>query len=215
MKKIIFTLLVFVAIFLIYYFNIDKNIYYVSMGDYLSYGINNFEKKDNGYSDNIKLKYKNKLSNYVNYSATDDYRIMDLINDINYNKSFIFNNEEYKIQNVLIKANYITLSIGMNDIINKKNISYKYMDELLNDVENLFILIRKYNKDRIDYLSFYNVINNNELIEYTNNKLKKICKKNNINFIDISNLNNYILYDNYPTNDGYIYITDQILNFTK
>lgn len=214
MKKIIFTFLTFLAIFLIYYFNINEKMYYVSIGDYLSFGINNFNKVDNNYSGNIKEHYKSNLSNYVNYSSIDDYRVMDLINDINCNKTHIYNNEEYKIQNLLIKANYITLSIGMNDILNKNNISYEYIDELLLDIENLFILIRKYNKDRIDYLSFYNIINNKQLIDYTNNKLKKICKENNINYIDINKLNNYIL-KKYPTNDGYKYITDKILNFTK
>ena len=102
----------------------------------------------------------------------------------------------------------------MNDILNKKNITYDYIDQLLNDIEKLFILIRKYNKDRIDYLSFYDVINNNELIEYTNKRLEKFCKKNNINYIDISDLNNYIL-DTKITDEGITYITNQILNFTK
>jgi len=171
MKKIIFTLLVFLVIFLIYYFNINRNIYYISIGDFLSKGINNFNNIDNNYNDNIKTYYKGKISNYVNYSSIDDYRIMDLINDINYNKTITHNNKEYKIQNMLIKANYIILSIGMNDIINKKNISYDYVDELLTDIEKLFILIRKYNKDKIDYLSFYNIINNKELIDYTNKKI--------------------------------------------
>lgn len=215
MKKIIFTVLVFVMIFLIYYFNINEKVYYASIGDYLSNGVNNFNKVDNSYSNNIKKSFKNNLSNYVNYSNIDDYRVMDLINDINYNKTIMNNNKEYKLQNILIKANYITLSIGMNDILNKNNISYEYIDELLVDIENLFVLIRKYNKDKIDFLSFYNIINNNELIDYTNNKLKKICKKNNINYIDISNLDDYILNGIYPTNDGYAYITNQILNFTK
>ena len=214
MKKILFTLLIFIVIFLIYYFNIEERVYYSSIGDQLSSGINNFNKVDNNYNNNIKEYYKDTLSNYVNYSSIDDYRVMDLINDINYNKTIAYNKKEYKLQNILIKSNYITLSIGMNDIINKKNISYEYIDQLLKDIDSLFKLIRKYNKDRIDYLSFYNIINNKELIDYTNNKLERLCKKNNINYIDISNLNNYI-YDKYPTNDGYTYITNQILNFTK
>lgn len=207
MKKIIFTLLVFVLIFLIYYFNINKNIHYVSIGDFLSYG-------KNSYSNNINNYYKNKIDKYINVSKIDDYRVTSLINDINYNKEIIVNKEKIKIQNILIKANYITLSIGMNDILNKKKISYDYIDQLLNDIEKLFMLIRKYNKDRIDYLSFYNGINNNELIEYTNKRLEKLCEKNNINYIDISELNNYII-DTSITEEGTSYITNQILNFTK
>lgn len=215
MKKFLFTFLTFIVIFLIYYFNIDEKTYYSSIGDQLSYGINNFNKVDNNYSDNIKEYYKDNLLNYVNYSSIDDYRVMDLINDINYNKTIVNNQKEYKLQNILIKSNYITLSIGMNDVLNKNNISYEYIDELLKDIDNLFKLIRKYNKDRIDYLSFYNIINNNEIIEYANNKLQKLCKKNKINYIDISKLKNYIISDIYPTSDGYSYITNQILEFTK
>ena len=215
MKKIILTAIVFLIIFLIYSFNVNEKIYYVSIGDYLSYGVNNFDKVDNNYSNNIKEQYKNNLSNYVNYSSIDDYRVMDLINDINYNKIIIFNNKEYKLQNLLIKANLLTISIGMNDLIYKKNITYDYIDQLLSDIDSLLSLIRKYNKDEIYFLSFYNVINNNDFIEYSNNKLESICNKNKINFIDISNLDKYILKGIYPTNDGYTYITDKILNFTK
>ena len=124
MKKIIFSVLIFLIVFLIYYFNTDEKTYYLSLGDYLSYGIDNFENTGNGYSNNIKNKYKANLKNYVNYSTYDDYRVMDLINDINYNKIVLYDNKEYKLQNLLVKANLITVSIGMNDLIYKKNLDY-------------------------------------------------------------------------------------------
>jgi len=215
MKKIIFTVLIFIVVFLIYYLNINEKIYYVSIGDHISYGINNLEKVENNYGDNIKKYYSENLLKYINYSSIDDYRVMDLINDINYNKEYMYKKDKYKFQNTLIKANHITISIGINDIKNKSKISYNYLDELLNSIEELFILLRKYNKDRIDFLSFYNIINNKELIDYTNNKLKKICNKYKINYIDISKLDKYIIENKYPTNSGYTYITNQILNFTK
>lgn len=218
MKKIIFTILVFLITFLIYFFNRSEKTYYLSLGDYLTYGINNFNKVNNNYSDNIKQYYKENLDNYVNYSTYDDYRVMDLINDINYNKVVEYNKKEYKIQNLLIKANLITLSIGMNDLIYKSNFNidlYEYTDELLKDIEKLLVLIRKYNKDDIYLLSFYNVIGNDSLIEYANKRLELICKKNKIKFVNIEGLNNYIVEGVYPTNDGYEYITNQILQFTK
>ncbi len=214
MKKILFSVLVVVIVFMIYYFNISEKVYYLSIGDYLAYGINNLGKVENNYSDNIVNKYKNKLSNYVNYSTVDDYRVMDLYNDIIYNKIVNFNNKEYKIQNLLIKANLITISIGMNDLIYKKNITYDYVDELLNDIDNLLKLIRKYNKDKICVLGFYDIINNKDLIDYTNKRLESICKKNKINYVEINKLNNYIIND-YPTNSGYTYILEKILNFTN
>ena len=121
MKKLIYIGTIFFIVFLIYYFNASKKVYYVSIGDYLSYGINNFENLGNGYSDNLRKKYSNNLGKYINYSSIDDYRVMDLINDINYNKEVIYKNKKYKLQNLLIKANIITISIGMNDLIYKKS----------------------------------------------------------------------------------------------
>lgn len=218
MKKIIFTSLVVLITFFIYFFNRSEETFYVSLGDQLSYGINNFNTVNNSYSNNIKEYYKKNLYKYVNYSNYDDYRVMDLTNDINYNKNITYEGKEYSLQNLLIKANLITLSIGMNDLIYKSKYdtnNYEYTDTLLNDIENLFILIRKYNKDEIYFLSFYNVINNQDLIEYANEKLEIICKKNKIKFIDISLLNKYIINGIYPTNEGYTYITNSILNFTK
>lgn len=215
MKKMIFTASVVIIVFIIYFLNINNKINYLSLGDYLSCGINNFNSTKNGFTNNIKNHYKNNLGFYINYCNIDDYRVMDLINDINYNKEVKLKNKSYKIQNLLVKANYITISIGMNDLIYKKNISYKYVDSLLNDIDNLLKLIRKYNKDEIYFLSLYDNINNNDIIEYTNKKLLKICKKNEIKYVDISKLNSFVIDGLYPTNDGYNYITKQILNFTK
>ncbi len=218
MKKILFALFIFVIVFLIYSFNINKKVYYLSLGDYLSYGINNNKIVNNTYSNNLREYYKDNLENYVNYSVLDDYRVMDLYNDITSNKKIKFENKEYNIQNLLIKANLITISIGMNDLLYKieySNNIYDYTDELLNDIEKLLVLIRKYNKDKIYVLGFYNIIDDLELINYANLKLNKICNQNKVVYVDISNLDKYILKDRYPTNDGYTYISNQILNFTK
>lgn len=212
MKKIIFGILTILSVFLIYFFNKDRKIYYLSVGDYLAYGINNLNIVDNNYSENVKNSFNGLLKKYVNYSTIDDYRVRDFINDINYNKSIIYNNEEYKIQNLLIKANYITISIGMNDLLYKNSIDkYSYSNELLKDIEYLMKLLRKYNKDKIYFLGFYNIIDDEELIKYINEKLMKICTKNNIIYVDISRLNLFVLNGKYPTNDGYSYITSKLI----
>lgn len=215
MKKIILILVTFLLVYLIYNLNINTKIYYLSIGDYLARGIDNKGNINNSYSYNIKEKYKKRLDNYVNYSSIDDYKVMDLINDITYNKSISYNSREYKLQNLLIKSNLITLSIGMNDLIYKKNLNYDYVDNLLEDINKLLILIRKYNKDKIYFLGFYNIINNEELIEYTNKRLRIICDKNKVIYVDISNLNSYILNNQYPTKEGYMYITNKLPSFTK
>ncbi len=215
MKKLFLALLVFITVFLIYFFNINKNIYYVSLGDNLSYGINNLEKIEINYNSEINKYYNKKICKYVNYSNLNDYRVMDLINDIKYNKTVNYNNKEYKFQNLLIKSNLLIISIGMNDIKNKENITYDYIDELLSDIEDLLVLIRKYNKDKIYFLSFYNVINNKDLIDYSNQKLNQMCYENKINYVDISKLDVYMINSTNPSNDGYKYISNKLITLLK
>ena len=115
------------------------------------------------------------------------------------------------------KVNPNGFRLGVNKDWKSKWYSSKndFADNLLKDIENLLILIRKYNKDEIYFLGFYDVVNNSELIEYTNKKLISICNKNKIKYVDISNLSNYIISGTYPTKEGYMYITDKIFNFTK
>lgn len=194
MKKILFMFLVVIITILIYYFNTTKKIYYFSIDNY-------------GYSKNIKVSLKDKLQNSVIYKK-EDYRVMDLTNDIIYNKEFIYNNKNYTFNNLLIKANYITISIGMDDLLYKKEINYDYIDELINDIEKLLILIRKYNKDKIYFLSLYDSQSISKFIKYANKKIKKICKKNKINYVDISKINKI-------NNKNKMYIANRIINFTN
>ena len=210
MKKILLLFLVVITVFIIYCFYEDKNTYYLSMGDYLSYGINNLNKVDNNYNNYLIKKYN--LKKYINYSYIDDYRVMDLINDIKYNKKIFYNNKEYNIQNLLVKSNLIVISIGMNDLVYKKDIDLSYVNNLLEDIDSLLSNIRKYNKDKIYFLGFYNIIDNENIIDYANKRLNNICKNNNIYFVNIDGLNNYIIDGLYPTNDGYSYISSR---FTK
>ena len=194
MKKLIFLFLVILTTFLIYYFNISDKIYYFSIDNY-------------GYSKNIRNSFKNKLSNYVIYNK-EDYRVMDLINDINDNKEFIYNNKTYTFDNLLVKANFITISVGMDDLTYKKELNYDYIDELLNDIEKLLKIVRKYNKDKIYFIGIYKAKNMDKYLEYTNKKLQIICGTSNINYIDISNLDIMNEKNN-------LYIGNKIINFTK
>lgn len=194
MKKILFLLLVILMTFLIYFFNISNKIYYFSIDNY-------------GYSKNVEKSLKNELKNSVIYNQKD-YRIMDLINDINNNKEFMYNNKTYTFDNLLVKANYITISIGMDDLIYKKEIDYDYIDELIYDIEELLKIVRKYNKDKIYFLGLYRANNLNEVLVYANKKIEKLCKKNRIIYIDISNL--YKI-----NNKNNLYISNKIINFTK
>lgn len=172
MKKILFIFLIVLLVFLIYNFNKDKKIYYFNIMD-----------KKNSYPSLIKKEIL-KLEKYVNYQKKD-LRVTDLIRDINDNIEINGKN----IQNILIKADIITLSIGNNEIEYKIKTSkitdlYNYVDEVISDIEELLKLIRIYSKEKI-YLIGININNEyyKELIDYLNIRLADICNSYKVEFI--------------------------------
>lgn len=173
----------FILVFIIYYLNLDKKIFVFSIGDYIT-----IENNQNIYQDIDNYLGKNLEKNIV-YGNDGDYRIIDLINDIKNNKSFNYKNKEYTINNSLIKADIILLSIGMNDLrFNKNNDNYDYVDEVIKDLDKLLKIIRKYCKEKIYIFNYYN-LGSSELTSYVNNRLEKVVNRYNVNIIDISYIN--------------------------
>ena len=190
-KKFLGLSIIILLIFIIYIFNIDKKVYYVNISDDKTI-YNVYVKKE--------LEKNSKLEKYVNIKD-QDYRVTDLINDIDNNK--VINNNDQTIQNVLIKADILTLKIGNNELdykANTKDINelFEYSDDLLNDIEKLFKIIRLYDKEEIYFLSFHNDKNEyyNEIYSYLNLKIKDLCDEYDINLIDISDLKNEEIANN-------------------
>ena len=183
MKKILFILITIFCVFIIYYVNLDKKIFILSIGDNLTLGID-----DSNYQKDINNCLGKRLKNNVIFGNDGDYRIIDLLNDINNNKRFIYKNKEYLLDNVLIKADIIFISIGMNDLNYNNNNNYDYLDEVIRDLDTLLKLIRKYSKEDIYIFNYYN-LNSNELTIYINKRLNNLVKKYDINILDISNIN--------------------------
>ena len=224
MKKII----VFIIILLTLFIGIntrDNKIDYVSLGDGISLGINENNYISIGYSDYIKeyLESINKLKTYIKDFSDKDARITDIINKIN-------NNEEKNnitIQNVISKADLITISIGLNEILYKyKNNAYlyDYIDSYINDMEKLINLIKRYNNKTIFILGYYNPTNYIDLdkyIIYSNNKLISLCSKEKVNYVnlyDIFNNNKKLIYNinnYYPNQEGYKLIANEIIKKLK
>lgn len=166
MKKILFFIMIFVLVYFIYSCITDRKIKYLYIGS------------NSYYKYNILIKENYNTREYTEYIRDDDYRVMDLINEIVDNKKV----NDRRFQNLLVKANIMVISIGTNDLSYKEKLNYNYVDELIDDIEKLMVLVRKYNKDKIYMLGYYN---KNEYYKYANRRLKEICESNNIKFIDI------------------------------
>ena len=140
-RILISLILIIFLVFIIYISNIDNKIYYFNLID------NKYEFKT--YNELLQSDI-NDLERYVNYESDNQYRITDLIRDINDNIKIT----DKTIQNILIKADITTIRIGNNELNYKiSNINmnelFDYFDELLEDLEKLIKLIRKYSKEKI------------------------------------------------------------------
>lgn len=228
MKKILTVIIIVLAVFLIYLGFRDEDIYYLSIGDYLSNGINPYGSKDYGYSDYVKdyLNGKDKLEVYVNYSSNNK-RTIDIIKDIEDNIKIDVNGKKKTMQNALIKADLVTLSIGMNDLINNVlfnsdfsiNDLYNKLEQVSSDYEELFKIIRSYCKEEIVLIGLYNTTGNNELDEffdYANKKISALANSYDIDYVSIYDefkSNEYFVNNKmYPNKLGYEVIFDKIVN---
>ena len=186
MKKILFGLFTILFVFIIYLANMDKEVYYLALGDSTN--------SDNNYSFYVKdyLKEKNVLERAVyHYSGSND-RITDIYNRIIYNEK----SKESTIKNALIKADLVTLKINIDDVYEKIEDSsfadvYDYIDDLTKDFDKLLNLIRKYCKEDIMFIG-YSYRNDNtdekDLIDYLNKRYKEVCDKYDVIFVSDASL---------------------------
>lgn len=204
MKKILVTIFIIIIVAIIYIVFKDNKIYYVSISDRLN--------NDYSYKDYIKdyLDELNILEKYSDISGVDN-RVTDIIRNIEDNKVYDGKN----IKNILIKADILTLSVGYNDIITKMDkynmyTMYGYIDTFLSDLNSLYSLLREYDKEKIIMLGYYNPYSSkyNDIINYINQKVENLCLKYNIDYIDISDINKYLV-DNRISIEGEHFIFDK------
>lgn len=224
MKKILLILVVVLTVFLIYLFNIDNKIYYLSINSYT----NNEDNSD--YSERVEnyLLSNNKLEISINDFSKDNYLISDLINDIKNNKKIKVNNKKTTLKNSLIKADLFTLFIGMNELNNNILLSnnslkkYTYVDNIIVELDTLLSLVREYCKEDIFIIGVYypNIEYDKDLVDlysYYNDSYKQLANKYNIKYIDLYNV--FLENSEYlsstevfiPSLKGYKYISEQII----
>lgn len=196
-KKILFVVVIVLLVFLVYKVFLDNQIYYLNLNtisndDYSKYYKETLEQND-------KLEY------YNNDYNVEDYRITDLIRFINENTEIVVNGKKQTINHALIKADIITVWVGMNELsykINTEDIQelYRYSDTILMDLEELFLLLRKFSKEKIIFMNFYNSGNSkyDEVISYLNSKMNAIAIEYEIDVLDVSHIvNNKIETEDY------------------
>ncbi len=189
-KTILFLAFVIFIVFVIYLTTLDRKVYYLNIGDEMAIEDGNYGMLIRNY-----LTSKNKLEKYVTEFSTYDYRTTDFIRDIEDNRKVFSNRQNISLKNALIKADLVTISIGSNDIYYKimtasPRESYEYMDQVLVDLEKLLELVRKYCKENIIMLNYYNSYEKryDEIFQYMNDKLINLALIYDIEVIDITDI---------------------------
>lgn len=213
MKKILLLVLISAIISGIYFKFSDNKTLYVNIGDDV---ISNSHYETEVIS---HLKKNHDFENYIEYKKKN-YRITDFINDINQNKIY---RDNKTINNLLIKADLITIWIGFNDINYKINSDhsievYDYLDEILDDMNQFLNLVRKNSKEQIIMVGLYNYYGDSkkEYYNYYNNKLKELCQTYKVDYIDSDNiLSTDNIQDQYLNDSGKKIVGKEILKMIK
>lgn len=221
MKKIFLILVIVFFIGIIYNFTKDDKIYYLNIGDGVAIGKSN-NTKTYGYDRHLidYLKKSNNFEKYSNSYTNVNYRTTDLIALIKNNAT----NNEISILNDLIKADIITISIGLNDLLPYLNNDTLLLEEktyeIVKDFEDLFFMLRSNSKERIFLIGIYNPnlsLEYKDLLKKINASLKIKVQEYKIEYVDIfeemekiENLSNDSFY---PTQTGYKMIADKVIEF--
>lgn len=230
-KKLVIFFLALIPIYIIYTMTYEENFTYVSIGDDLAKGHTPFDTYGESYTDYVYsyLKSKNSKTELNIDFIEEDIRITDLIDKIkNADKQ---NNKT--LPQIIKEANIITISIGSEELFSKIRSNYelyikdntkifKYIDEMINNYEELIKEMKKITKADIFIIGYYNPINDNtasleSIFNYLDIKFKNLEKKHKINYVPINegfNQNTYYLPNPnhaFPSLEGYNYISTRII----
>ena len=244
-KKLIIPLLITIFIvYGIYNFYSEDKINYVALGDSLAEGENPYGEIGYGYADYVKeyLRTKDKLKSYTKGYAKSGSTTEDLINKINLNQKIEINGEEIGIKRALRESDLVTISIGANDLLKRLNIKqssqldtfdYKELDsiiyEITDNVENVIKEVKKYAKNDILLIGYYNPINKTIVddakidifIEKIDQLYTDICAKNKITYIKVAD--EFKKHDDFlpnpfnihPSYKGYEAISTKIVDYLE
>ena len=227
--KLLILIIMCSTTFFIYRHTNYNNITYTVMGDGLSYGIDSYGRKTYSYSDYVKdyLMDKNKLKKYHKLYTKKDMTIEMLHNTLLMNEKKLYEGKKTNIKAMLGETDYLTMSIGINDLLYQLSITTKLseekVDNIINEIEKKFNNLIKeirtiYNRD-IYIIGYYDLNINNELYKTAIKKINNVYKKNK----DVIYISTYIISDNkdiflsnhtnyYPNYKGYRLISTKIID---
>ena len=192
MKKKIIAIALIGAILsvIIYFFTKSDELTIVSIGDGLSLGMTPYGIEGKSFNDYLKEDYehRHKLKEYIHEFANSGKTVKELIYEIKENTTLVIKEEEIEIQQAINEADILTISIGMDELANKR-ITNQIKNEYLEDLEELLSMIKMLNNKKVIVVSLYTWGRNDLLtIEKLNASIRDIALSNNFLFVDINKI---------------------------
>lgn len=231
--KYFILILLLLSVYGIYHFFKTDKINYIALGDSVAEGMNPYGEVGYSYTDYLAelLQKDHKLSYYTKKYTKSGYVTEDIIRNLQTNNN---------LKKDLRESNLVTISIGANDFLHK--IDLKSLDvsniiglknkvtEVLPDIEKCIKEVRKYAKDDIIIVGYYNPIpflfntsgnDLDELFAYIDDEYNKIANNNNCRYLSMYQLfkknTNFLPNpaDIHPNLDGYQEMANQIYSFYR
>ena len=229
-RRILFFIIVIVVIYLIYFLYHDKTVSYIALGDSYALGENPYGEVTLGYSDYLidQIRKNKKVKFYTKDFSRKNYYIHELYDDIVDNKHILINDKSLSLKNALRESDFITLSIGADDIMSK--VAFNDVNKLSKDVivkdtiseiNKLLNEILKYNDNIVvvGYYNFYINKNDSNIFSIFNTEFRNLCLKKEIIYVDTYNLIDDKYLENpesfYPNQKAYQIISKEILKNIK
>ncbi len=236
LKKLIFCGVMCLIIYLIYQATTQNQVTYLSLGDSLALGENAYGEVQYGYSDYVAsyLERNQLLGFYSKAFAKSGARVKDLEEAILENESCIVDKKQYGLKELLRQANFVTVSIGANDLLSQLTLNnvdvslidedemVKIIDEMLKSLNQLFKILKKYTHGKVIVLGYYNPVHDenakvNRLFSYLEKGYQEVCKKYDftyLSFLQLFEVHQEYLpnpFNLHPGSQGYSAMANQII----
>ncbi len=227
--KLLTLIILSLSVFFIYKYTNHNNISYTAIGDGFAKGIDCYGRVDYGYSDYIKdyLQETNKLKTYSNTYTSEGMTIESIYNTVLTHQKMSKDDKNDNIINILRDTDYLTINVGLNDLLYKLSLTNEFTDENLNVIikeietsfDNLIAEIKKVYNREIFVIGYYNPDSSNKFIKKAIERLNNIYKTND----DVTYISTYIISENkniflpnpnsyYPNYKGYQLISNKIID---
>ncbi len=227
--KLLTLIILSLSVIFIYKATNHNNINYTTLGDGFAKGIDCYGRIDYGYNDYVKdyLIETKKLKGYSNTFTSEDMTIERLLNTFLINEKVSEENKKENIREILRDTDYLTISVGLNDLLYKISLSNEpssqNLDFIISEIKisfnTLIDEIRKVYSRPIYVIGYYDAPIKNTYLQNAIRELNSIYEENS----DVTYISTYAISENssvflpnpnsyYPNYKGYRLISTKIVS---